>query len=63
VNRCPGKGCTAQLGADQVACRGHWFSLPKPLRDRIWQLYRREQGSDAHREAVFEAVRILSGAE
>lgn len=58
--RCPGKGCTKPIGGDQVACRPHWFSLPKPLRDRIWSLYRREQGSDAHREAVFEAVRILA---
>jgi hypothetical protein len=21
-------------------CRRHWFTLPKPLRDRIWKTYR-----------------------
>jgi len=24
-------------------CTKHWFSLPRPLRDRIWQTYRRGQ--------------------
>lgn len=24
-------------------CRAHWFSLPKPLRDRIWMTYRSGQ--------------------
>lgn len=24
-------------------CKGHWFALPKHLRDRIWATYRRGQ--------------------
>jgi hypothetical protein len=24
-------------------CKGHWFALPKRLRDRIWATYRRGQ--------------------
>lgn len=60
MSTCPAKDCKKAIGADQVACKGHWYSLPAALRARIWALYRREQGSDAHREAVFEAVRMLA---
>lgn len=60
MSRCPGNGCGKAIGAEMVACKSCWFKVPKPLRDRIWALYRREQGSDEHRAAVFEAVQLLA---
>lgn len=60
MNRCP--RCHAPIAAEQVACRVHWYALPHELRTRIWRLYRREQGSDAHRTAVFAAVELLVAA-
>jgi hypothetical protein len=28
--------CTVIVPADRLGCRGHWYALPKALRDRIW---------------------------
>lgn len=58
--KCPVIGCTNQRSHDQLLCRGHWFSVPKELRDRIWNLYRSAQGSEAHRAAVFEAINLCN---
>lgn len=57
-HECPGKGCTITVPTSQLACRNHWFSLPKPLRDRIWSAYRSDD-TDRHQQAVGEAVSIL----
>ena len=43
-------------------CKPHWFTLPKPLRDRIWATYRAGQEitktpSDAYLKAA-EEVRL-----
>lgn len=57
--KCRVDGCRANHGDDQVCCRGHWFALPKAVRDEIWNLYRERPGSDEHREAVFNAIRFL----
>ena len=58
MNRCP--ACQLKIKAHEVACRRHWLSLPKPIRDEIWRLYRSERGSDAHRAAVFKAIEMLA---
>jgi hypothetical protein len=49
-------------------CRRHWFALPKPLRDRIWQTYRSGQEDDkqpshAYCEAATQAVTWLARKE
>ena len=60
MNTCP--ACKDQIKPHEVACKRHWFEVPKELRDRIWRLYRGRQtrGSFEHRRAVFEAVRFLT---
>ena len=37
-----------------LMCRDHWFALPKPLRDTIWESFRGHQWT-IYREAVAEA--------
>jgi hypothetical protein len=32
--------CDVAVPPKMLACRTHWFSLPKPLRDGIWAAYR-----------------------
>lgn len=59
ATRCPAAKCQDLVAPDQVACKRHWFKIPKPLRDRIWRLFQAERGSDAHRAAVFEAIEFL----
>ncbi len=58
---CPAAGCTKTIPSHMVACKAHWFKVPKELRDQIWATYRTKPGGPAHREAVFEAVRLLRG--
>lgn len=57
--RCRVSGCTGSHSTDQVCCRSHWFALPLAVRNEIWKLYREEDGSDAHRTAVFNALAWL----
>lgn len=47
-----------------LACRAHWFSLPRGLRNRIWAAWKNGEGagSDEHTAAVQEAM-VLLGAE
>lgn len=40
THRCPGPGCERRVPADQLACRDHWFQVPKPLRDEVWSAWR-----------------------
>lgn len=44
----------------QFACRPHWFSIPKPLRDEIWDAYREEWLSDRHVAAMDAARAFLA---
>ena len=52
--------CERAHADDQVCCRPHWFSLPKPVREEIWRLYRVEAGSAAHVDAVHSALDWLN---
>ena len=42
-HECHWPGCVNQVPPAMFMCRSHWFSLPKPLRQRIWAAYRRGQ--------------------
>lgn len=37
---CHWPGCPKQVPPAMWGCRPHWFTLPKPLSDRIWRAYR-----------------------
>ena len=59
--KCPVTGCTRHLQASfHLCCTHHWFRIPKAVRDRIWELYQREEGSEAHRSACLEALAQLN---
>lgn len=40
---CHWPGCDKPVPPAMWGCKGHWFTLPKALRDRIWATYRRGQ--------------------
>lgn len=40
---CHWPGCGKEVPPAMWGCKGHWFTLPKRLRDRIWATYRRGQ--------------------
>ena len=41
-----------------LMCRPHWYMVPKPLRDAVYDAYRGGlgTGSPAHRAAVLDAI-------
>lgn len=51
THECPAPGCDRQVTSSQLACRRHWFQLPRPLRNALWDTYY-APGSAAHRAAV-----------
>ena len=63
MRACPAKDCNNRIADEMVACTPHWYALPAELRTRILRLYRRKPGTELHRAAVLEAVRLLHGRE
>jgi hypothetical protein len=43
---CHWPGCETQVPPAMWGCRGHWFKLPKALRDKVWETYRPGQEID-----------------
>ena len=60
--QCRVRGCTNWHDRDQLCCKRHWFMLPKPVRDRIWWLYRNDPSGEEHREACFAALASLEAS-
>ena len=52
-NKCHRPGCNAEVAPRLVACSGHWFELPRNLRDAIWATYRRGQEIDKNPSAEY----------
>lgn len=40
MSTCPHPKCEVPKVSSMYACKKHWFSLPKKIRDRIWRGYR-----------------------
>lgn len=49
------------VSSDMLACRSHWYSLPKALRNRVWAAWRNGEGagSDEHNAAIEDAIAFL----
>ncbi len=37
---CAAEGCSVRIGRGKLFCAGHYFSLPKLLRDALWNAWR-----------------------
>lgn len=60
MHTCPAPGCDEKVPYDQLACKAHWFTIPKPLRDELWRAYRSNgQGSDEHIAAMDACIEFL----
>lgn len=62
THECPATGCTRRVGARMLACRPHWFMVPKPLRDAVLDAYAGGLGvgSPEHADAVAAAVATVN---
>jgi len=53
-HNCPYPGCLTQVPFGQLACRNHWFLLPRELRNRIWSAWRAGRTSE-HADLMVQA--------
>lgn len=62
---CPAPGCVAVVHDSALACREHWFELPRPIRGRINRWYFIGQTaatmSPQYREALADAQAFWEG--
>lgn len=59
-HECPAPDCERAVPRHMLACRQHWFSIPKRLRDAVWRAYNGPgPGSPEHAKAVLAAVESL----
>lgn len=63
THTCLAPECEVQVPSSQLACRPHWYSIPKPIRDRVWAGYRRGAGGPEHDAAIREAIGFLNGRQ
>jgi hypothetical protein len=67
-HRCHHPTCDVPVPPRLLACRRHWFQLPKRLRDRIWATYRPGQeidkrSSDEYSEAFDACIAFWRARE
>lgn len=55
VHLCAHPLCDVEVPFERLACREHWFDLPRAIRIRVTSTWRR-QDMIAHRAAVSEAL-------
>lgn len=57
---CPVPGCETFHPRNMLMCRSHWFRVPKPIRDEVWDSYRSEgilsERYGEARQAAIDAV-------
>jgi hypothetical protein len=55
---CAVTGCSEHIDPSRLMCRGHWYRVPRQLRDLVWASWRSGAGalSPEHLEAVRLAV-------
>lgn len=52
THECPAPGCIADVPFDKLACRTHWYAIPKHLRDALWNAW---LDDDLERHAAIRA--------
>lgn len=53
---CHAFGCGIAVPPSMMFCRPHWYLLPKPVRDAVWNEYRPGQERDKIPSARYMAV-------
>lgn len=67
-HHCHATGCGTKVPPAMFMCKKHWFSLPKPMRDAVWETYRPGQCDDwrittAYADAARAAIRHVAAKE
>ncbi len=49
THKCPKDGCGIDMPTHLLACRPHWYSIPRPVRDEInyaWKQFQKAERDD-----------------
>jgi hypothetical protein len=62
VGHCQVPRCEEQIDPSRLMCRGHWYRVPKQLRDRVWATCQSGRGTSSieHQSAVRLAIAATS---
>jgi hypothetical protein len=63
THACPAPNCEQRVPFHVLACRPHWFSIPKPIRDRLNAEYSENFGERSYFEARAACLRALGVPE
>jgi len=68
AHTCHATNCNVRVPPEMFMCKSHWFTLPKRLRDKIWDTYRVGQCDDwnitkEYSEAAKECIKYLARFE
>lgn len=58
THKCPKAGCMKDVPHSMLACKTHWFELPRPLRQAIKATYKTDP--EAHSRNIEQAIKLLS---
>jgi hypothetical protein len=63
THECPAPGCDKRVPFEMFACKAHWFTIPTPLRSRLWSEWRDNPGEDSYFEVRADCLRALGVPE
>lgn len=63
THECPAPGCRSEMPHHLLACRGHWFQIPRPLRGRLLREYHDHFGERSYFEARADCLAALGVAD
>jgi len=60
AHTCHARGCDRAVPPKMFMCKGHWFNLPKPMRDAIWAVY--VPGQEVRKDPSGEYMEVTQAA-
>lgn len=48
MHNCPGPGCKAQVPYEMLACRSHWYQVPRAIRNAVYSAWAGGAGAGSH---------------
>jgi hypothetical protein len=56
---CPAPGCPHRVPFERFACKSHWFTIPRDLRNRLWREWDANPGADSYFAVRAECLAAL----
>jgi len=62
THECPATACTREVRQDMLMCSSHWYMVPAPLRNAVWNAWQAGAGAGTarHAAAIRAAIRSVN---